>query len=114
MRERDFQKTPFSHEGDGSPSKHLGDLLIAHLGVIQSRYGAKTHRAVDMWPHIVGPKIASMTQAVRIEEQVLYVKVKNSTLLSLLSTKEDKQKILTIMRKQLPGIAIRDIMFRIG
>ena len=54
-----------------------------------------------------------MTQAVAFADGVLVVKVKNSTLHSLLS-QNDKLRILTMLRQKFPRVEIHNICFRIG
>jgi hypothetical protein len=66
-----------------------------------------------MWPDVIGPKLASMTQAHSFVDGVLLVKVKNSTLHSLLS-QNDKPRILNLLRKRFPNVEIKTIYFRIG
>ena len=65
------------------------------------------------WPSVVGPRMASMTQAVSFAGGVLCVRVKNSTLNSLLSQRE-KPRLLSALRRQLPNTTISDIVFRMS
>lgn len=65
------------------------------------------------WPGLVGPQVASMTQAVQFHEGILRVKVHNSPLYSLL-TQHEKQRLLRNLRAQFPKVEIKNILFRIG
>lgn len=68
---------------------------------------------LQYWPKIVGDKLASLTQAVSINDGVMIVIVKSTTLYSLLCQYE-KSRLLGLMQKQFSKKAIRDIRFRIG
>ena len=95
-------------------TKMLQDLLPQVLDKVRGHYQTKPRAVIGMWPQIIGKELASMTKAVRFEAAILYVQVKNSTLLSLLNNPVDKQKILQTIRHALPAISISNIVFRIG
>lgn len=95
-------------------TQKLPELLDKVLSDVQGRYNCQPENLLKEWPKIIGPQFAPMTKAVRFEDGVLYVLVKNSTLLSLLSTPHDKQKLLDAIRKTFSGIVIRNIVLRIG
>ena len=102
------------YDGQKPTSRKLQDLLPQVLGSLQWKYNAQPKLLLDEWANIIGDTLAPLTRAVRFEDGVLHVKVKNSTLLSLLHSPADKQKILEAIRNALPGIVIRNILFRIG
>jgi len=55
----------------------FGDILsdlIHRLGIEQE---VLENQAIVMWPDIAGPKIAQQTEAQRIKDGILFVKVKN-------------------------------------
>lgn len=95
-------------------SRPIQELLPQVLGTLQERYRAQPQLLLDHWPKIIGQELAPLTKAVRFEEGVLHVQVKNATLLSLLHNPKDKGKMLEAIRGALPGIQIRNIVFRIG
>jgi len=95
-------------------TQKLPDLLAKVMTEVKGRYNSQPDLLLQAWPNIVGPTFAPMTKAVRFEDGVLYVLVKNSTLLSLLSSPHDKQKLLDAIRKTFSGIVIRNIVLRIG
>lgn len=64
------------------------------------------------WPEVIGSKLAPMTRAVTFEAGVLYVKVKNAPLNSLLV--QEKFRLLQGLQKKFPNVEIRNIIFRIG
>jgi predicted nucleic acid-binding Zn ribbon protein len=95
-------------------SRKLPELLQSLLAKVEAKFNAKPQILLDEWPKIVGPEIASMARAERFDDGVLYVKVKNSTLLSLLSNPHDKKRLIENIKQKLSGISIRNIVFRIG
>lgn len=95
-------------------SRKLGELLLKVMAKVEANYQGNPQLILDEWPKIVGPQIAAMARAERFENSVLYVKVKNSTLLSLLNTPHDKKELIKNFGKKLSGIQIRNIVFRIG
>lgn len=95
-------------------TRKLNDLLPKMLAGVEAKFNGKPQVILDEWPNIVGPELAPMARAERFEDGMLYVKVKNSTLLSLLSNPHDKKRLIENIRKKLSGISIRNIVFRIG
>jgi len=65
------------------------------------------------WPSIIGERLAPMTKTVSFVDGVLTIKVRNSSLLSLLAQHE-KPRLLKELRKKFPSAAIRNIRFHIG
>lgn len=80
---------------------------------IEKKHGSGSDRVMSAWPRIVGSKVALMTKTMSFDDGVLHVKVKNSTLLTLLARSE-KHRLLNELRQQFPGITIQDIKFRLG
>lgn len=68
---------------------------------------------LSAWPEIIGPRLAGMAEACAFNDGVLLVKVKNSTLYSLLS-QSDKPKLINTLRQKFPNVSIKNIVFRIG
>ena len=91
----------------------MADLLPAVLAKIGGSYQQRGDLVLAAWPTIIGPKLATMAQAVSFVDGVLCVKVKNSTLLSVLSQHE-RQRLLNMLRGKFPDIEIKNIYFRIG
>lgn len=94
-------------------SQHLGSVLSKVLTKINIQQKARPDLLLAFWPQIVGPTIASLTKAESFYEGLLTVKVKNSTLYSLL-VQDEKPKILIAMRKKFPNVTLSDIKFKIG
>ena len=95
-------------------SKKLHDLLPKVMAKVEGKFHTKPHVLMEAWPEIIGAELAQMARADRFEDGVLYVKVRNSTALSLFNNPHDKQRLLESIRMKLSGISIRNIVFRIG
>jgi hypothetical protein len=93
--------------------KMLCDLLPKFLEKITKAHEERGDLIMAAWPEIIGAKLAPMTQALSFDKGVLTVKVKNSTLHSLLSQHE-KNRLLQNLKQRFPKAEIRSIIFRIG
>jgi len=93
-------------------SQKLGELLPTVLASVEAKFQQKPQKVVEAWPEVIGQPFASMSFAELFDKGVLHVKVKNSSVLSLLS--EDKNRIIESFRVKFSGISIRNIVFRIG
>jgi hypothetical protein len=102
-------------KGNGSDltNKQLKDLLPKVLGNIGAVYRDRPDLILAAWPQIIGEKLASMAQAISFEKGILVVKVRNSTLYSLLSQHE-RGRLLKSLRGKFPSVEIKNIHFRIG
>ncbi len=108
-----YSRTPKKYDGTHVTSHRMTDLLPRVLSKIGEVYQQRSDLILAMWPEIIGSKLAAMTQAVSFAEGVLVVKVKNSTLHSLLS-QNDKLRLLNMLRNKFPRVEIKNICFRIG
>ena len=108
-----YSRTPKKYDGTQVTSHRMTDLLPHVLSKIGEVYQQRSDLILAMWPEIIGSKLAAMTQAVSFAEGVLVVKVKNSTLHSLLS-QNDKLRLLNKLRDKFPQVEIKNICFRIG
>jgi hypothetical protein len=113
MSSKAYYRTPQNYDGTRTTSKRMTDLLPKVLDKIDETYQQRGDLILVMWPEIIGPKLAGMTEAVSFLDGVLHVKVKNSTLHSLLSQNE-KFRLLSILRQRFPRVEIRALSFRIG
>ncbi|MGM0439669.1 MAG: DUF721 domain-containing protein [Chlamydiota bacterium] len=106
-------RTPRGYDGVALTSHQLSDVLSAVMSGIGSVYENRGDLVLAAWAEIIGPQFSTMTEAVSFYDNVLVVKVKNSSLYSLLS-QYHKRRILNSLRKKFPGTDIRNILFRIG
>lgn len=102
-----------AYDGTELTSRHLREVLPAVLRKVEGVFEGNPERILKAWPALIGDKLASMTRAESFVEGVLTVRVKNTTLHSLLHQHE-KMRLLTLLRKQFPDVSIKTIVFRIG
>jgi hypothetical protein len=102
-----------NYNGVRTTSHQLTAILPKVLTHISANFKDRPDLIMAAWPSLIGPKLAPMTQAVSFERGVLTVRVKNSTLYSLLSQK-DKPKLIQALRAKFPQVMIKTILFRIG
>ena len=107
------RRTPKNYDGTGVTTRRVGEVLPAVLAQIGDSFKDRPDLILASWPEIIGPKLAPMTQAESFKEGVLVVKVKNSTLHSLLNQYE-KGKMLASLRQKFPRVNIINVIFRIG
>jgi len=110
---RPYSRVPKNYDGTNVTARSITQLLPQVLSKIGRVYHQKGEIIIAVWPEIIGPSLAAMTQAVSFVDGVLLIKVKNSTLHSLLSQNE-KPRLLRILREKFPQVEIKTIYFRIG
>lgn len=110
---KSIRRTPKGYDGTGLTTHRVSDLLSQVMSQIGDAYQDRPDLILAAWPDIIGQKLAPMAQAVSFVDGVLSVKVKNSTLHSLLSQK-DKLRILNSLRQKFPKVEIKNVVFRIG
>ncbi len=105
-----------SYNGANGPKRtthHIRNLLPKILKRIGKAHQERPDFIIKAWPDVVGPKLSSMTEALSFAEGILVVKVKNSTLYTLLS-QNDKPRLIQNLRDKFPGTQIKTIHFRLG
>lgn len=105
------RRNPRFYQGVGLTTHRLSEVLPNVLGQISANFKERPDLVLAAWPEVIGPRLAPMTQAVSFAEGVLTVKVRSSTLYSLLSL-NDKHKLLNAMRMKFPQTEIERILFR--
>lgn len=108
-----YSRTPRYYDGTKITTHHMVDLIPQVLAQIGNIYQQHPDLIIGEWPSIIGLRLAQMAQAVSFIEGILVVKVKNSTLHSLLSQNE-KPRLLRLLRGKFPNVEIKNISFRIG
>lgn len=108
-----YKRTPKDYNGTALTTHRVNDVLPFVLKKLQQVYCHRPDLILASWPEIIGPKLAPMTQVVSFIDGILLVKVRNSTLYSLLN-QNDKSRILMRLREKFPDVAIKGITFRIG
>lgn len=94
-------------------SKYLCQLLPKIMKKIGHLQELRPDLVLAAWPSFVGERIASMTAPVSFINGILTIKVRNSSLLSLLAQHE-KLRLLRVFREKFPHVKIQDIRFYIG
>lgn len=110
---REIRRTPKDYKGTQLTTHRFCDLLPHVLAKIGEVYQDRPDLILASWPDVVGPQIASMTQAISFVDGILLVRVRNSTLYSLLS-QNDKPAVLARLRMKFPKVKIFNIHFRLG
>lgn len=108
-----IQRTPRNYEGTKVTTHSMSDLLFVVLEKIGEVYQDRPDLILAAWPEVIGPQLASMTEAVSFVEGVLTVRVKNSTFHSVL-IRNGKAMILQNLRGKFPKVTIKNIIFKIG
>lgn len=108
-----MKRLPKNYDGNGITSRHLRDLMPDVLGKITESFSDRPDLVLAAWPDVIGIHLAPMTQAVSFIDGVLVVKVKNSSLYSLLSTRE-KARLIQALKVKFPKVFIKTILFKIG
>ena len=107
------RRNPRNYYGTGTTSHVIGDVLPSVMYAISRTVTDNPQVILEAWKMVIGPRIAPMTHAESFREGILYVKVNNSTLLSLLKQHE-KRNILQKLRKKFPNTEIKTVVFWLG
>jgi hypothetical protein len=105
---------PFPQDGSATTSRHLKDLARRYLAHLEQKLQTRPREVLELWPKVIGPAFAKMTRAEKFEHGVLHVRVSNSSLLSLLHNASERQRLVEVLRTEVPDVEIKDISFRIG
>ncbi len=113
MATNSIQRIPRHYDGTEPTARQVRHLLPHILSQIGAAHRERPDLVLAAWPHVLGEKLAPMTQAVSFHEGILTVKVKNSTLLSLLAQHE-RLRLMRSLQEKFPSIKIKNLVFRIG
>jgi hypothetical protein len=94
-------------------SHSLSELLPKFLENLGKVYHNRPDLILAAWPEVIGNEIGKMTEALSFVDGILTVRVKNSTLYSLLNQHE-KPRIIKTLREKFAGVVIKSIHFRLG
>lgn len=108
-----YRRTPKNYDGTYVTTHRVSELLPVVLERIGEVYHGRPDLILAAWPDIIGQQLAPMTQAISLRNGVLEVKVKNSSLYSLLCQKE-RPRLLRSLQGKFPKAEIKNIFFRIG
>lgn len=103
-------RTPKNYSGTQNPVKKMADLLPGVLSDLGKKAKDPREEIFRFWRELIGESMALMTDPVSFVDGVLTVKVKSSTLYSLLVTHERPRLLARLQEK----FSIRNIVFRVG
>ncbi|MDZ7725533.1 MAG: DUF721 domain-containing protein [candidate division KSB1 bacterium] len=89
--------------------KHIGETLESMFKDMGMDSKIKQHRIIQDWPDIVGQSVSNVTQAERIDNSILYVRVKSTTWRTELLFQ--KHTILKRINEKYGNGIIKDIRF---
>ena len=96
--------------GKTATPESIGQVLEALIKDLGIERKIKGHQAVALWSEIVGAKIARVTEAHRIEDGVLYVRVQNSVWRNELTMR--KPELIRMINVRMKRNTVTDIVFR--
>jgi Dna[CI] antecedent, DciA len=106
-------RRPKNYDGSGVTSRHLRDLMPEVLVKITENFSDRPDLILAAWPDLIGSHLAPMTKAVSFSDGFLVVKVKNSSLYSLLCTSQ-KAQLVSALKAKFPKTLIKTILFKNG
>lgn len=92
-------------------AKRVGDVLAQVLRKGGLERGIKRGQVVALWPQIAGPALADLTEAERLEDGVLFVRVNDAVLNHQLTYM--REGFLQRYHEQLPKM-VKEIRFQVG
>ena len=108
-----LKRTPRNYDQVDSTNKEVSHLLEAWMAKASRTFQDRPDLILLSWPEVIGEKLAPMTTAVSFVEGVLTVRVRNSSLYSLL-VQHERNRLLGVLQQKFPGVKIRNIVFRLG
>lgn len=103
-------RTPRNYSGVENPAKKVADLLPEMLHDLGKKRGDPKEEIFRFWRELMGENRAALTEPVSYFDGVLTVKVKSSTLYSLLVSHERSSLLGRLQEK----FSIRNLIFRVG
>ncbi|MEN9699185.1 MAG: hypothetical protein RLZZ301_383 [Bacteroidota bacterium] len=92
-----------------SNDQPLGELVNRLLKAYGLEDKMKVYRLIEAWPELMGPAVASRTKDIRIQDNVLYLKIDSSVMRDELFN--GKQLILERCNAYVGETILRDIWF---
>ena len=89
--------------------KQLAQFLQRIVGQLGLEGPLEDQRIVELWPEVVGEKIAEVSEAEAVRDGVLYVRVANAVWRNELSLEKDR--ILALFRERGNCERLKDIRF---
>ncbi len=103
MLKRGFEEFP--------AGKKASSLLPNILKEIKKSHENKIGEIGKIWQEIVGEKYATMTKVIKVDNDILYIKVFSTPLYAILCTQE-KGRLEREIQKRVTFLRIKTIVFR--
>jgi hypothetical protein len=103
-------RTPRNYSGTINPVKKMAEMLPEVLTDLSKKAADPREELFRFWFDLIGEKMAPMTEPISFVDGVLTVKVKSSTLYSLLVAHERPRLLGRLQEK----FSIRNLVFRVG
>lgn len=110
---KSIPRVPKDYDGNKPTGRQVDDLLPEVMKELAKQFEESVVLIDRVWKEIVGPKISDLTRVTGFQKGVLFVQVKNATLLSILSSQE-KPRLLQNLRGKLPNIHFVNLVFQFG
>ncbi len=91
--------------------KKASALLPNILKGITKSHDKRIGEVSKIWSEIVGEKYAPLTKVLKVDGEVLYIKVLSTPLYALLSTQE-RGRLEKDIQKKIPFLKLKTIVFR--
>lgn len=108
-----YKRTPRNYYGNRLPHKDIKTFLPKILQTLEKKAFSTDKMILDSWQEIIGEKLSPMTEAVKFEEGILYIKVRSQVLYSLL-VQHERAKLIKLYQKKFPHTPLKNIQFRMG
>ncbi len=104
------KRTPRNYSGTENPLKKASDLLPGMLSKLRCKASDSKEDLFRFWFDLIGERYAHLTEPASFFDGILTVKVKSSTLYSLLVAHEKLRLLQRLQEK----FSVRDLVFRVG
>jgi hypothetical protein len=110
---KSIERIPKDYDGLDPTGRSIETLLPQVLKTISKNQQQSILTIELAWKEIVGAKISEFTKVYDYQKGVLFIKVKNATLLSILSSQE-KPRLMQNLKEKLPNIHFAKLVFQFG
>ena len=107
------RQTPKNYDGIETTGKLASGMVSNVLKGIQKALDAQPKNVFMVFSGLLDERMRPLVEPVFFAKGILTVKVKNATLLSILSSQE-KTRLVHNLRRTIPSVEIQDIVFQSG
>lgn len=113
VSEKAIKRIPRGYDGQVPTGRNVKDLADTILGRISHAVDGQPQNVFNTFTALLSDTIRPLVKPISFRNGKLVVKVKNGTLLSILSSQE-KGRLLRELRFKMPHVEIQNIVFQIG